>query len=139
MNTKAEVNPGEIKLIINEAVNGTKLFLSDFGLTSKELNLPDGNLRLVIEMNNLAENHFNTVPTIHLAYSEELKETHWQCDFNDELVLDKKDHHGQSTILLLNKTKLTSLIQRHENALVIHGDLPDSAHLIAETSYLLLF
>lgn len=139
MSNQVELNPGEVKLIVNEATQGKKLFLKDLGLHTEQLNLSDGNLRMVIEINNLDENHFGAVPTIHLTYTEDLGETLWQCEYNGEVVLDKKDHHGHSTVLLLNKAKLNAISQRHENTLIIHGDLPSATHLNSEESYLLLF
>lgn len=139
MHNQVEVNPGEVKLIMNEAVQGKKIFFNELGLNTEQLTVVGGNLRLVIEINNLDENHFGAVPTIHLAYTEELGETHWQCEFNNQVVLDKKDHHGHSTILLLNKSKLNDISQRHENTLVVHGDFPSVTNLNAEESFLLLF
>ncbi len=90
MSNQVELNPGEVKLIVNEAKQGKKLFLKDLGLHTEQLNLSDGNLRMVIEINNLDENHFGAVPTIHLTYTEDLGETLWQCEYNGEVVLDKK-------------------------------------------------
>jgi hypothetical protein len=139
MQNQVELNPGEVKLIVNEATQGKKVYLKDLGLNTPELDLVDGNLRLVIQLNNLDENHFGGVPTIHLAYTTEMGETHWQVEFNGVVVLDKKDHHGHSTVLLLNKSKLNELAQRHENNLIVHGDLPSATHLNAESSYLQLF
>jgi hypothetical protein len=139
MQNQVELNPGEVKLIVNEAIQGKKIFFKELGLNTAELNLPDGNLRLVIELNNLDENHFGAVPTIHLGYTSQMGETHWQVEYNGAVVLDKKDHHGHSTVLLLNKGKLNELSQRHENNLIIHGDLPSATQLDAESSYLQLF
>jgi hypothetical protein len=139
MHNQVEVNPGEVKVIMNEAVQGKKIFFNELGVSTEQLNVVGGNLRLVIEIHNLDENHFGTVPTVHLAYSEELGETVWQCEFNGQVVLDKKDHHGHSTVLLLNKTKLNAISQRHDNTLIIHGDFPSNTNLNAEESYLLLF
>jgi hypothetical protein len=139
MQNQVELNPGEVKLILNEAVQGKKVYLKELGLNTSELSLNDGNLRLVIELNNLDENHFGGVPTIHLSYTTEMGETHWQVEFNGAVVLDKKDHHGHSTVMLLNKAKLNELAQRHENTLIVHGDMPLATQLDAETSYLQLF
>jgi hypothetical protein len=79
------------------------------------------------------------MPTVEIAYKEDMDETHWQCDFNEETILDKMDHHGHSTVMLLNRNKLSELEHRHQNALTVHGEFSKSASVIAEDSYINFF
>lgn len=137
MKDQIELNPGEIKLTFNEGHSG-KVYLSDLGLTSEDLNLESGNMRFVIEVNNLNDAHFSAVPTIDFQYTEEMTETHWVCEFNGEVISDKLDHHGHATVILLNRKKIESLVQRHENTLVIHADFPAPATIDASKSFILL-
>lgn len=79
------------------------------------------------------------MPTIFVQYVEEMEETHWQCDFNGETISDKLDHHGHSTLVLLNRSKLEKLEQHHENTLVLYAEFPKRVHLDAKESYVNFF
>jgi len=138
MKDQIEINEGEIKLTINEKHEG-KLYLSDLGLTSEDMKLESGLLRFVIEIKNVADSKFYAMPTIEFSYTEEMEETHWQCDFNGEVISDKNDHHGHSTIILLNRKKLEALLHRHDNKLVIHAEFPKPAVIDTKKSFLNLF
>lgn len=138
MKDQIELNPGEIKLTFNETHSG-KVFLSDLGLKTSDLNLESGNMRFVIDMSNLSETKFSAVPTIEFQYTEEMKETHWVCEFNGETISDKLDHHGHATVILLNRKKLEGLVQRHENTMIVHADFPASATIDPSKSCISLF
>lgn len=138
MKDQLDINVGEIKLTLNESHKG-KIFLSDLGLSQSDMALDAGLLRFVIEVNNLDQVHFAGVPTVEFSYTEEMGETHWQCDFNGSIVSDKLDHHGHSTVILLNRKNLEALIQRHENTMVIHAEFPKPAVIDPEKSYIALF
>jgi hypothetical protein len=89
---------------------------------------------LVFDMEGIDEPSYFAVPTLEIAYSEKCAETHWQCDFNEQTILDKTDHHGFSTVLLLDRKKMSSLEHHHENQLVVHAEFPESVQLLAENS-----
>jgi hypothetical protein len=68
-----------------------------------------------------------------------MAETHCQCYFNQETILDKIDHHGKSNVILLNSTKLAGLEHHHKNALILHLEFPKSTHVGADNSYINFF
>lgn len=138
MKDQIELNPGEIKLTFNEGHSG-KVYLSDLGLKSSDLTLESGNMRFVIEVNNLNDVHFSAVPTVEFQYTEEMKETHWVSEFNGQVISDKLDHHGHATVILLNRKKIEELVQRHENTLIVHADFPAPATIDPSKSYISLF
>jgi hypothetical protein len=133
-----EINQGEIKIKFNGPTAG-KLTFEDLGLTDADLVLESGNLRLVLDLEGIGEHHFFKMPTVEVSYQEEVGETHWICDFNEETILDKMDHHGHSTVLLMDRKKIESLEHRHENKLVVHAEFPQAVHLKAADSYITLF
>ena len=138
METRVELNTGEIFIKFLTPRAG-KLTFSDLGLKGSDLELESGLLRLVIDLEGIGEHKYFKVPTIEVAYEESVAETHWQCDFNEETILDKIDHHGKSTVLLLDREKISSLEHHHENKLIIHAEFPQKVHLSAENSYINLF
>ncbi len=138
MKDQIEINEGEIKLTINEKHEG-KLYLSDLGLKPSDMELESGLLRFVIEIKNAAELKLYAMPTIEFSYTEDMGETHWQSEFNGEVISDKNDHHGHSTVILLNRKKLEALLHRHDNKLVIHAEFPKPAIIDTSKSYLNLF
>ncbi len=133
-----DINNGEVKVKFTKPVKG-KVTLKDLGLSNDDLNLESGLLRLVFDLEGIGEHHYYQVPTIEIAYKEEVAETHWQCDFNDTTILDKMDHHGHSTVILLNRKTLNELEHRHENTLVVHAEFPQKVHLDVDKSYINLF
>lgn len=138
MSNTLEVNQGELKVHFNTPDKG-KLSLADLGFKNEDLSLEGGLLRLVIDLEGIGEHHYFKVPTIEVSYLENVGETHWICDFNEETILDKTDHHGHLTILLLDRKKLTALEHHHENTLIIHAEFPQAVHLNAEKSFVNLF
>lgn len=66
-------------------------------------------------------------------------ETHWQCDFNGTTVSDKIDHYGNSTVILLDRKKLSSLEHHHTNKLIIHAEFPKGISLLPAQSYINFF
>lgn len=138
MSETIEINEGEVKISFNSVKSG-KISFSELGLKDEDLQLENGLLRLVFNLSNIGEHHYYQVPTIEIAYKEEVGETHWQCDFNGETLLDKMDHHGHSTVVLLNRDKMENLEHRHENSMVLHAEFPQEVHLDAANSYINLF
>lgn len=138
MTQTVEINQGEIKIKFNEPVKG-KVSLKDLGLGEDSITLESGLLRLVFDLEGIGEHHYFQVPTMTIVYEEEVGETHWQCDFNEETIVDKTDHHGHSTVILLNRKKLSELEHRHENTLILHAEFPQPVHLSTTKSTINFF
>ena len=115
MSQLVELNQGEIKVNFSSATSG-KLTFKDLGINNEDLSFEGGLVRLVFDFEGIGEHSYFQMPTVSIAYKEEMGETHWQCDFNEETILDKTDHHGHSTIILLNRDKLSKLEHHHKNA-----------------------
>jgi hypothetical protein len=133
-----EVNQGEVKVKFNSPSTG-KVSFADLGIKKEDLNLEGGFLRLVFDLEGIKELDYYAVPTLEVSYDENVGETHWQCEFNGETILDKKDHHGNSTVLLMDRKKLAGLEHHHENELIIHGEFPEPVHIDIENSFINLF
>lgn len=138
MGQLVEVNKGEVLVKFTSPTAG-KVTFSDLGLSNDQLALEGGFLRLVFDLEGIGEHSYYAVPTIEIAYVENVGETHWQCEFNEETILDKMDHHGNSTVLLLDRKKISSLEHHHENKLIVHAEFPESVHLDADNSYINIF
>jgi len=138
MSQTVELNQGEVKINFSSPTTG-KLSFATLGLKNEDLEFENGLLRLVFDFEGIGEHNYFKMPTVEISYKEEMEETHWQCDFNEETILDKTDHHGHSTVILLNRTKLSELEHHHKNALVVHGEFPKAVHIIAEDSYINFF
>ena len=137
--TEVVKNQGEIIMKLLKANSG-KISLKDLGLSDEDLFFESGLIRLVLDLEATNGNRkFFSVPTIEVSYKENMGETHWICDYNDETILDKLDHHGKSTIMLLNRNKLEAVEHHHKNVMVLHAEFPGPVHVIAEDSYLHLF
>jgi hypothetical protein len=133
-----EINEGEVLVKFNSPTIG-KISFKDLGISKDELSLVGGFMRIAFELGGIGTHNFVAVPTIEISYDESMGETHWQCDFNDETLLDKLDHHGHATILLLKRERLENLEQHHENKLVLHAEFPGAVHINVENSYIELF
>ncbi|MFQ3214323.1 MAG: hypothetical protein ACJAT1_001391 [Marivirga sp.] len=138
MSQLVEINQGEIKVKFTSATKGIITF-KEIGISDDQLALDGGFLRLVFDMEGIGEHDYFAVPTIEIAYEESCPETEWQCDFNNERILEKTDHHGHSTILLLDRKKLSALEHRHLNKLVVHAKFPRKVHLLANSSSINFF
>lgn len=136
--SQLEINQGEIKFNFSQPVSG-KLSFSELGLKAEDVKLEGGLLRLVFDLKHLEESHYFKMPTIEVVYEENMEATHWQCDFNGETILDKIDNHGHSTILLIDRKKLSELEHRHENVLIVHAEFPQSVNINPEKSFIQLF
>ena len=133
-----EVNEGEVIVKFTSPTAG-KITFSDLGITDEQLVLSGGFLRLVFDMEGIGEHSYFAVPTVEVAYNENVGETHWQCDFNEETILDKTDHHGHSTVMLLDRKKISSLEHHHENKLIVHAEFPEAVHINTEKSFINFF
>jgi hypothetical protein len=138
MSQTVEINQGEIKINFSSPTSGNLSF-ADLGLKDADLVFEGGLVRLVFDFEGIGEHSYFQMPTVEISYVEEMAETHWQCDFNEETILDKTDHHGHSTVILLNRNKLSELEHHHKNALTVHGEFPQAAHVIAKDSYINFF
>lgn len=132
---KIQSRKGEIKVNLTSEMKG-KLSFKELGLKSENIEVEGGFLRLVFEFSQFDKDSFYSTPTVELAYDKNVSETHWQCDFNNEVISDKMDNHGQSTIILLQRDKMVDLLQHHENTLIVHGEFPDDINLDLEKSYI---
>jgi hypothetical protein len=138
MSQLVEINQGEIKVKFTSATKGIITF-KEIGISDDQLALDGGLLRLVFDMEGIGEHDYFSVPTIEIAYKESCSETEWQCDFNNERILEKTDHHGHSTILLLDRKKLSALEHRHHNKLIVHAKFSQKVHLLANNSSINFF
>ncbi len=138
MGQKVEINQGEIKIKFTEAITG-KISLKELGIKEDLITLENGLLRLVFDMEGIGEHHYFQMPTLSIVYSEEVGETHWQCDFNGETIVDKADHHGHSTVILLNRKKISELEHHHENTLIVHAEFPEAVHIKTNESIVNFF
>ncbi len=138
MSQTIELNQGEVKVNFSSPTAG-KVTFEELGLKDEDLVFEGGLLRLVFDFEGIGEHHYYQVPTVEIAYKEEMAETHWQCDFNEETIVDKTDHHGHSTVILLDRKKLSSLEHHHKNALIVHGEFPEPVHVLAKESYINFF
>ena len=133
-----ESNLGEVIVKFTSPTEG-KISFADLGINDDKLVLDGGFLRLVFDLEGIGEHSYYAVPTVEVAYKENVGETNWQCDFNEETILDKMDHHGNSTLMLLDRTKISSLEHHHENKLIVHAEFPESVHIDTANSYIHLF
>ncbi|GAK89034.1 hypothetical protein JCM19298_2195 [Nonlabens ulvanivorans] len=133
-----EINQGEIKVNLKGLSSG-KLSFATMGFEKDVVNLESGLLRLVFDLKDIGEHNYYQVPTIEIVYEENMSETHWICEFNGKTILDKMDHHGNSTILLLNRKVLSELEQHHENAIIVHAEFPQPANINLEKSFIHFF
>ncbi|MGE0561132.1 MAG: hypothetical protein AB7O47_04905 [Flavobacteriales bacterium] len=138
MSQTIEINQGEIKVNFKTPTSG-KVSFAALGLKNEDLISESGLVRMVFDFEGIGEHSYYQIPTISIAYKEEMGETHWQCDFNGETILDKTDHHGHSTVILLNRTKLSSLEHHHQNVLVLHGEFPKPVCIVNEDSFIIFF
>ncbi|MFT5130281.1 MAG: hypothetical protein ACI8W8_003910 [Rhodothermales bacterium] len=138
MSQTVELSQGEVKIRFSSPSAG-KLSFSDLGLSDDDLVFEGGLLRLVFDFEGIGEHHYYSVPTLAIAYQEDMAETHWQCEFNKEVIVDKTDHHGHSTVITLNREKLSTLEHHHENALIVHAQFPQGVHIRADESSINFF
>lgn len=133
-----EVNQGEVQVKFTSPTTG-KITLEQLGVSDKNLVLEGGFLRLLFDLEGIGEHDYYAVPTVEIAYKEKCKETHWQCEFNGETILDKTDHHGNSTVMLLGRKKITELEHHHENKLIVHAEFPEAVEIDTKNSYINFF
>ncbi|MCH2234254.1 MAG: cytochrome P450 [Crocinitomicaceae bacterium] len=138
MSQEIQVNQGELYVHFTKPTIG-KVSFADLGFKKEDLILDGGFLRMVFDLEGIGEHEYYAVPTIEVEYTENMAETHWICDFNEETILDKTDHYGHSTIILMNRKKLASLEHHHMNKLVLHAEFPDPAHLVPEKCFINFF
>lgn len=118
-------NDGEHRMIFDEAISG-KVSFAELGFDKEFAAVEGGFIRMRFDFGQISENDYFKVPTIELAYTDNLDDSHWICEFNGEKIVDKNDHSGTSTVILLSKSKLTDNLQHHDNTLLIHGEFPES-------------
>ena len=135
MSQNIQVGEGEVKVAMSSESSG-KVTFKELGIEKDQISVDGGFLRLVFDFGQFKEDGFYSVPTIEVAYDKNVAETHWQCDFNGETILDKMDNHGNSTVVLLNRNKMIEQLHHHNNTLVVHGEFPSSVNIDLENSYI---
>lgn len=133
-NQNVQVGEGEVKVTMKTTTSGKQSF-KDLGIVEDQITVDGGFLRLAFDFGQFQEENFYAVPTVEVAYDKNVAETHWQCDFNGEMILDKLDNHGNSTVILLNRNKMSELLHHHNNLLVVHGEFPSDVNIDLENSY----
>ena len=136
-NTIVEFIEGELRIKMETPLVG-KFTLKDLGFSDPQLRFEGGHLRILIEMGYLGDLHLYKMPTAEFHYFEKLGEAVWQVEFNEEVILEKVDHSGHSTLLLLNRQKIEPLRHRHTNNVLIHADLPAVVTLKADECWFYL-
>jgi hypothetical protein len=132
-NTTIQSSEGEVKVAMT-AENKGKISFEALGIKAGQIKIDGGFMRLVFDFDQFNADHFYAIPTLEVVYDKNVAETHWQCDFNGEMILDKTDNHGKSTVILLNRSKMVDLIHHHNNTLVVHGEFPENVKVDLERS-----
>lgn len=132
---KIQATEGEVKVTIS-AENSGKVTFKELGIKDDHIKVEGGFLRLAFDFGQFDAKNFYAVPTVEFAYDKNVSETHWQCDFNSETILDKMDNHGNSTVILLNRTKMEEQLHHHNNLLVVHGEFPANVNIDLDKSYI---
>ena len=133
-----KVENGEVYIALNEPKSG-KLSLNELGFVTDTYKLKGGFLRIVFDFEGVGAHEYYKVPTIEMTYDREVPNTHWICEFNGETLIDKVDHFGHSTIILLDRNRLSKLEQHHENKLILHAEFPQEASLLTRSSFVNFF
>ncbi|MEM1406237.1 MAG: hypothetical protein AAGG59_05640 [Bacteroidota bacterium] len=138
MEVTTEVNQGEIRITFHTPVSG-KISLQQLGVTNDNLALENGLLRLVFDLDSFRDCKYYKVPTLEFHYMNETRETHWQCDYNDYTILDKLDHHGKSTVLLLKRDEISMFENKRDNRLIVHAEFMEPVKILANQSFIHLY
>lgn len=134
-NQNVQAGEGEVKVTMSANTSGKRSF-KEIGITEDQIKIDGGFLRLAFDFGQFHEENFYAVPTVEIAYDKNVAETHWQCDFNGEMILDKLDNHGNSTVILLNRNKMSEFLHHHNNLLVVHGEFPADVSIDLEKSFI---
>lgn len=126
-NINVDITEGQVQLTMEKPV-ANKFSFEEIGL-KEPYTVEGGNLRLKMELGYIQEHDFYKMPIIQLDYENNIHESEWVVEFNGENILEKKDHSGKSTVLLLNRNKMDKLKHRHENNLIIHGDFSEKVNI----------
>lgn len=119
-----EVTEGQLEIDMKKTITG-KFTLKEAGLQEDNYVVEGGNLRMKLDLGYVKDAHFYKMPVIEFEYTENIHESEWIVEFNGVNILEKKDHSGHATLLLLNRKKMDELQQRHENVLLVHGDFSE--------------
>lgn len=132
-----ELGDGQIQFTMNQPVF-EKFTLETAGFQEESYKTKGGNVRIQINLGAIQNVNFYKMPVIELNYAGKIHESGWIVEFNGTNILEKTDHSGQATILLLNRNKMTDLVQRHENTILIHGDFSEEVELQKDSSFQIL-
>lgn len=138
MNQTTYIGQGEIRVEFNSPPVGKVSFV-DLGIPENKLFVENGFLRIVFDLSDMIDFEFYHDPMIEISYKESIENSHWQCDFNNETIIDKIDHSGNKTIILLDRYQINQLLQQNENKIILHAELPQKVHLLGEQSFINFF
>lgn len=130
-----QAGEGEVKVTL-AANKGGKISFEELGIKQEQIKVNGGFLRMAFDFGQFSGEDFYAVPTVEIAYDKNVAETHWQCDFNGEMILDKMDNHGNSTVILLKRSEMADQLHHHNNLLVVHGEFPDNVNVDLKNSYI---
>lgn len=133
-NLQLEATEGQLELTMNETAFG-KFTLESAGLSEDIYTVKGGNLRLKIDLGYIKDISFYKMPVIEFEYTNNINTSEWIIEFNGTNILEKKDHSGKTTVLLLNRKKMDELKQRHENVVIIHGDFSEEVNIKNTSSF----
>ncbi len=136
-NLKLSLTEGQLKITMENPIFG-EFTLEDAGFKEEAYKVEGGNLRLKMDLGAIENHNFFRMPVIQLNYKNNIHESEWIVEFNGENILEKKDHSGHSTVLLLNRNKMEKLKNRHENALIIHGDFSEEVNIKYDSHFHIL-
>lgn len=128
---------GQIQITMKQPVFD-KFTLGCSGFGENTYQTIGGNVRIQINLGAIQDIHFYKMPIIELNYTNKIHESGWVVEFNGTNILEKTDHSGQATILLLNRKKMMELVHRHENTILIHGDFSEEVEIKKESSFQIL-
>lgn len=106
-------------------------------MSFKDLGL--SNEDLVFNFEGIGKHQYYKVPSIEISYQEKMAKPLWKFSFNETAILDKTDHAGHSTIILMNRKKITELEHHDENTLIVLGEFTALVQLNAEKYFVNLF
>lgn len=129
-----ETTGGEITLRFDTLPHG-KHSLQELGLADSHLKIAGGNLRLVLAFNNTGQAKFFRNPTFVFVSDRKSKDVGWQCEFNGDVIFNKTDRSGDTTIFTLDENKLERLLRPEQNTLIVRADFPEEVSLVSAESH----
>lgn len=124
---------GEISIEFDTLVSGKHTF-SGLGFQDSQLFVAGGNLRFALRFDTLGNGHFCKAPTLVFTYNKPVRDTFWQVEFNRILLLEQYDPSGNTTVLVLDRSRMEPHLKSHNNRLVVHADFNCEFTLVSSDS-----